>query len=157
MIWAQDRKNAIGKDGELPWHFSDDLKNFKRLTKGNVIIMGRKTWDSLPKKPLPDRRNIVISRNNRSDAENYTSIEECIATLKEDKEVSDVYIIGGMSIYKFFYSYADTLHITFIDDIYIDTDVFFPFDIDVVKRDFDMVENKSNGNILSFTKWVRKQ
>ena len=156
MIWAQDRKNAIGKDGELPWHFSDDLKNFKRLTTGNAIIMGRKTWDSLPTKPLPNRRNIVISRSPQSDVESYTSIEECVATLKQDPEVSDVYIIGGMSIYQFFYSYADTLHITFIDEVYSGADAFFPVEMDAVKKDFDMVENRSVGDLLTFTKWIRK-
>ena len=64
MIWAQDTNNAIGRDGTLPWHFSQDLKNFKKLTTGYTIIMGRKTWESLPKKykPLCNRKNIVISR-----------------------------------------------------------------------------------------------
>ena len=78
MIWAQDTNNAIGRDGTLPWHFSQDLKNFKKLTTGYTIIMGRKTWDSLPFKPLPSRRNIVISSNNRDDVESYTSIDQCI-------------------------------------------------------------------------------
>ena len=156
MIWAQDRKNAIGKNGKLPWHFSDDLKNFKRLTTGNAIIMGRKTWDSLPTKPLPNRRNIVISHSPHSDVESYTSIEECVATLKQDSEVSDVYVIGGMSIYQFFYSCADTLHITFIDEVYPGADTFFPVEMDAVKKDFDMVENQSVGDLLTFTKWIRK-
>ena len=71
MIWAQDNNNAIGRDGTLPWHFSEDLKNFKKLTTGSPIIMGRKTWDSLPIKPLPDRRNIVLSSTKKEDIENY--------------------------------------------------------------------------------------
>ena len=81
MIWAQDTNNAIGRDGTLPWHFSQDLKNFKKLTTGYTIIMGRKTWDSLPFKPLPSRRNIVISSKNRDDVESYTSIDQCIDAL----------------------------------------------------------------------------
>ena len=60
LIWAQDEKGGIGKNGQLPWHIIEDLKNFKLLTKNSTIIMGRKTWDSLPIKPLPERENIVL-------------------------------------------------------------------------------------------------
>ena len=84
MIWAQDNNNAIGRDGTLPWHFSEDLKNFKKLTIGSPIIMGRKTWESLPINPLPDRRNIVLSSTEQEDVENYSSIEDCIASLNDD-------------------------------------------------------------------------
>ena len=78
MIWAQDINNAIGKDGDLPWRIPEDLKNFKNITNNATIIMGRKTWDSLPIKPLPNRRNIVISSMEQKDVESYTSIEKCI-------------------------------------------------------------------------------
>ena len=73
MIWGQDTNNAIGRDGTLPWHFSEDLKNFKKLTTGYTIIMGRKTWDSLPIKPLPNPnrarpgRSIDINSENLDD------------------------------------------------------------------------------------------
>ena len=65
LIWAQDANAAIGKAGTLPWRYPEDLKNFKKLTIGNTIIMGRKTWDSIPKrfKPLPNRINVVISES----------------------------------------------------------------------------------------------
>jgi len=156
MIWAQDRNRAIGRSGALPWHFSEDLKNFKKLTTEKTIIMGRKTWESLPIKPLPDRRNIVISSANQESVESYISIEACINSLEDDKEVSDVYIVGGISIYKFFYEHADTLFITFIDDSYKDTDTFFPIDLDQIKADFKLeFQNKMN-DILSFSKWNRK-
>ena len=62
LIWAQDENGGIGQDGKLPWHISEDLKNFKALTLNSTIIMGRKTWDSLPIKPLPNRKNIILSR-----------------------------------------------------------------------------------------------
>ena len=62
LTWAQDKKGGIGKNGKLPWHISEDLKNFKKLTTGHTIIMGRKTWDSLPVKPLPNRKNIILSK-----------------------------------------------------------------------------------------------
>ena len=156
MIWAQDTNNAIGKDGTLPWHFSEDLKNFKKLTTGHTIIMGRKTWDSIPKKPLPDRRNIVISSTNQKDVESYTSIQACIDSLSDDKEVLDVYIIGGMSVYKFFYKYADILHITFIDKNYPDTDTFFPISLSQIKSDFNLESKNNISDELSFTVWTRK-
>ena len=156
MIWAQDTNNAIGRDGKLPWHFSLDLKNFKKLTTGYTIIMGRKTWDSLPIKPLPDRRNIVISSTNQEDVESYTSIEACIDSLGDDKEVSDVYIIGGMSVYKFFYEHAETLHITFIDKSYPDTDTFFPISSSKIKSDFKLESRDDINEELSFTVWTRK-
>ena len=82
MIWAQDNNNAIGREGTLPWHFSEDLKNFKKLTTGSPIIMGRKTWDSLPIKPLPERRKIVLSSIEKKDVESYRSIEDCIGFRK---------------------------------------------------------------------------
>ena len=156
MIWAQDTNNAIGRDGTLPWHFSEDLKNFKKLTTGHTIIMGRKTWNSLPIKPLPDRRNIVISHSPQSDVESYTSIEKCIDSLESDKGILDVYIIGGMSIYKFFYEHANTLHITFINKSYPDTDTFFPISLDKIKSDFNLDSKNKINDELNFTVWNRK-
>ena len=156
MIWAQDTNNAIGKDGILPWHFSEDLKNFKKLTTGHTIIMGRKTWDSLPKKLLPDRRNIVISSTNQEYVESYTSIQACIDSLNDDKKVLDVYIIGGLSVYKFFYEHADILHITFIDKSYSDTDTFFPISLSQIKSDFNLKSRDDINEELSFTVWTRK-
>ena len=156
MIWAQDTNNAIGREGILPWHFSKDLKNFKNLTTGYPIIMGRKTWDSLSLKPLPNRRNIVISYTQRSDVESYTSIESCINSLNNDKTISNVYIIGGMSIYKFFYEYANTLHITFINKSYPDTDTFFPISLDVIESDFNLKSKDEVNEDLCFTVWTRK-
>ncbi len=156
MIWAQDTNSAIGRDGTLPWHFSEDLKNFKKLTIGNTIIMGRKTWDSLPLKPLQDRRNIVISSTNQEGVESYTSIKGCIDSLSDDKEVLDVYIIGGMSVYKFFYEHANTLHITFIGKSYPDTDTFFPISLSQIKSDFNLESRDDVNHELSFTVWVRK-
>ena len=61
LIWAQDKNGGIGKNGKLPWHVSEDLQNFKKIILNTHIVMGRKTWDSLPKKPLPKRNNIVLS------------------------------------------------------------------------------------------------
>jgi dihydrofolate reductase len=156
LIWAQDTNAAIGKSGTLPWHFSEDLKFFKKLTTGHTIVMGRKTWDSLPVKPLPNRHNIVISSKDQSKVDSYTSIESCIEDLKKNNLIKDVFIIGGMSVYKYFYKYAQTLHITFIDRAYPDTDTFFPINIDQIKSDFKCVSSNQILEELSFTEWTRK-
>ena len=84
LIWAQDSNGGIGKDGNLPWHISEDLKNFKKLTLHSPIIMGRNTWDSLPIKPLPKRRNIVLSRSIQNEVETYNSYDECMNAIKEE-------------------------------------------------------------------------
>ena len=114
LIWAQDSKGGIGKLNRLPWHISEDLKNFKTLTLNSPIIMGRKTWDSLPVKPLPNRRNIVLSKNTIPNIETYNDYKVCMNSLIKEN-INKVFIIGGSTIYKLFFKYADYLHITFID------------------------------------------
>ena len=84
MIWAQDQNGGIGKDRKLPWHIPEDLKNFKKLTFNSTIVMGRKTWASLSIKPLPGRRNVVLSSNSIAEVECYNTIEQCIETLYKD-------------------------------------------------------------------------
>ena len=120
---AEDR--AIGDKGNLLWHLSSDLKRFKAITTGHTIIMGRKTYDSLPNGALPNRRNIVISRQLKSlkDAEVYSDIDEALkATSNEDI----VYIIGGGEIYKKTFPRADELHITLVNKSYPEADTRFP-------------------------------
>ena len=156
MIWAQDLEGAIGKDGSLPWHFSEDLKNFKRLTSGGTVVMGRKTWDSLPIKPLPQRRNIVISADQRQEVESYTSMESCVDAIRLDKDISSVYIIGGMSAYRFFYRYAGTLHITFINRLYPGADTFFPISLTQIESEFTLESSEDVSDQLRFTKWKRR-
>ena len=73
LIWAQDKNGVIGVNGQLPWHIPEDLYNFKRLTSGHPIVMGRKTWESLPFKPLPNRRNIVLSSSKFRETESFLS------------------------------------------------------------------------------------
>jgi len=105
---------GIGKDNELLWHISEDLKRFKRLTSGNVVIMGKKTWESLPKKPLPNRKNIVITDNLKETFENAItaySIEDSLAKCTPGEEI---FIIGGGSIYRQFLPMADQLFITHV-------------------------------------------
>ena len=120
---AEDR--AIGDKGNLLWHLSSDLKRFKAITTGHTIIMGRKTYDSLPNGALPNRRNIVISRQlkNLKDAEVYSDFDEA---LKATSDEDIVYIIGGGEIYKKTFPRADELHITLVHKSYPEADTRFP-------------------------------
>ena len=120
FVYACDLKGAIGKDGDLPWRQSTDLQHFKRVTLGGTIVMGRKTWDSLPGK-LPGRRSIVMSRSPRDDVE-VMSYEE----VKELPSKQDVYIIGGGEIYQLFREDVKELHRTIIKTEIKDADTFAP-------------------------------
>jgi len=113
---------VIGKDNEMPWHLSDDLKNFKKLTLGKTVIMGRLTYDSIGK-PLPKRRNIVLSRSLKDEKVNvFSNVEEA---LEETSSEEEVFIIGGQDIYSQTIKKATKLYITMIDSE-IEGDKFFP-------------------------------
>ena len=125
LIVAVSEDGAIGDKGNLLWHLSSDLKRFKAITTGHTIIMGRKTYDSLPNGALPNRRNIVVSRQLKSlkDAEVYSDIDEA---LKATSDEDIVYIIGGGEIYKETFPRADELHITLVHRSYPEADTRFP-------------------------------
>ncbi|MFT5112813.1 MAG: dihydrofolate reductase [Parasphingorhabdus sp.] len=110
-IVAISADNVIGVDGTLPWHYSEDLKRFKRITLGGAIIMGRKTWQSIGCRSLPGRRNIVISRSTVTDIECYNNVESAINACEEP-----VWIIGGAQIYQAALDLCDGLDITYVPD-----------------------------------------
>lgn len=130
---------AIGKDNNLLWHISEDLKYFKRITAGHTVIMGRKTWESIGR-PLPNRRNIVISRSLRADslagAEVFPSLEEALSASGGAGESSEeVFIIGGGEIYRQAIPLADKIYLTRVHINISDADTFFPaFDEEVWKE-----------------------
>lgn len=134
LIVAASDNDVIGKNGTLPWSLPDDLKRFRELTKGHPVIMGRKTWDSLPKKPLPGRRNIVLSRTLKEHppegAEVYANIEVAIAKLIEE-DVDEVFVIGGEQLFKTYLANevlekgADRIELTRVHAT-IDGDTFLP-------------------------------
>ncbi len=129
IIVALASDNAIGRRGDLLYHISADLRRFKALTTGNTVIMGRKTFESLPKGALPDRRNIVISRDggySATGADTYTSLEDALRSCSPDDKV---FIIGGAQIYSLALPIADELLVTRFDRTEADADTFFP-DID---------------------------
>ncbi len=123
LIVAVDRNRAIGKDGDLPWRQSTDLKRFKEITMGSTIIMGRTTFDSIGK-PLPGRRNIVLSRNPHWEFEGVEtmSVEQVLSLGKDE----DAFVIGGGQIYEIFIHSCDSIELTIIDTIVEGADSWFP-------------------------------
>tara|TARA_Y100001960_G_scaffold212505_1_gene221898 strand:- start:10 stop:474 length:465 start_codon:yes stop_codon:yes gene_type:complete len=149
LIWAQDETGGIGKNGKLPWHISEDLQNFKKITLGSPIVMGRKTWDSLPFKPLPKRRNIVLSSRAIKGVEVYNSIADCYNQLEQDS-VEKIFIIGGRSIYELFYFKASVLHLTIVSKNVKGIDTFFPITLDSIKKNFKIIKRFKLSESLLF-------
>lgn len=117
VIAAASKNMVIGKDNDLPWNLPSDLKNFKKITEGHFVIMGRKCWESIPEKfrPLPKRQNIVITRDPEYVAVGaavINDLETIIRVFKNDKEEGEVFIIGGAQIYKEAFKHADKLYLT---------------------------------------------
>ena len=125
IIVAIAKNRAIGFENKLLYWLPNDLKRFKALTTGHTIIMGRKTFESLPKGALPNRRNIVLSRQDIEfpGAERFDSLEAALSACRADEEV---YIIGGASVYQEALPIAKKLCITHIDDTPAQADAFFP-------------------------------
>ena len=127
IIGAMDRNGLIGAQNALPWHLPADLARFRQRTIGHTVIMGSRTWESLPKQPLPGRQNIVLSRTMPKD------MAECDVARNLDEalmlaEGEHVFIIGGASVYEQALPLADTLYLTLIDEEF-EGDTHFP-DID---------------------------
>lgn len=127
LVVAVGRNGEIGYKGNLIWHIRKDLRHFKEVTMGHPVIMGRKTWDSLPKGALPGRRNIVITRNSSFEAPGadvVSSLADALA-LCEGSELQP-YIIGGESIYRQALPLCDTAYLTIIHEQFADADARFP-------------------------------
>lgn len=127
LIAAISENNCIGKNNTLPWHIPEDMKHFRKLTDGKTVVMGRKTWESIPEKfrPLPNRKNIVITRNLDYTVPDsvmmYHSVKEAL-----EHESGDVMVIGGAEIYAQSIELADTLYITHVHTFIEDGTAFFP-------------------------------
>ena len=124
MIAAVGKNLELGKNNNLIWHFKDDMKFFKETTMGHTVVMGRKTFESLPK-ALPGRKNIVISSNAKYQAQGatvVTSVEEALQIADNE----EIFVIGGGKIYAEFLPYADKLYLTEIDAECEDADTYFP-------------------------------
>lgn len=153
IIAAVAENGVIGKDGEIPWHIPEDLEHFKEKTTGNTVVMGRKTFQSLPDsfKPLPDRENIVLTRSDFEPKYESVKIANSLEEAWEKAENEKVFIIGGAGVYKQVMQEADRMILTEILEEY-KGDTYFPeFDEETwreVKRDerdnFDFVDYRKN-------------
>lgn len=156
IIVAVSKNNQIGIDGKLPWHISEDLKYFKKTTQGHTVIMGRKTYESIGC-PLPNRTNIVLTRDKNFSAEGIQTIHSLEEGLQLCKN-NDVFIIGGGEIYSLFLPYADYLYITLVDKI-INGDTSFP----PYKEQFNLISSRlgetltEDNHRFTFTIWKNKK
>ncbi|MDQ1085921.1 dihydrofolate reductase [Siphonobacter sp. SORGH_AS_1065] len=121
LVVAVAENGAIGKDNQLIWHLPDDLKQFKKITSGHTIVMGRKTYESIGK-PLPNRTNVIITRNPAYQAEGCLVVTSLQEAMEKD---TDIYVIGGAEIYAQALPATDVIHLTEVH-IAVDGDAFFP-------------------------------
>ena len=161
IIAAISENRAIGYENKLLYWLPNDLKRFKALTTGHTIIMGRKTFDSLPKGALPNRRNVVISRSIKElpGCEVYGSLTEAIQAVQTSQVEgidNDIYIIGGASVYEQALPLADRLCLTLVHDVADKADAFFPpiDDWKEVSREDHDTDEKHNYK-YSFVDFVR--
>ena len=126
IIAAIANNNAIGAGNRLLWHLPNDMKRFRQLTIGHTVIMGRKTFESLPRGALPDRTNAVITRNAQASFEGCETFDNLPDAINKHRHEDELFIIGGAQIYEQSIGLADKLYITCVDHTFDEADVFFP-------------------------------
>ena len=145
---------VIGGDNDLPWYLPEDLKHFKKITLGKTVLMGRKTYESIVKrlgKPLPERKNIVITRQSDLKVPEGVLVYHGIADALDTHKNEDVYVIGGAEIFKHTLPLAEMMYVTHVDGEY-KGDVFFP---EVDFNSWNKVEEKKHQG-YSFAKYVKR-
>jgi dihydrofolate reductase len=147
LILACDLKGGIGYRNKLPWHIPLDLIRFKNLTENGVIVMGRKTWESLPKKPLPNRVNVVISNTIKE-------LDDAIVlpNIGRLKSADDVWVIGGNGLVESIWDYIHEIHLTLVLSEHL-CDTYI--DLEKIKNDFTQITGKGYGD-HSYETWIRK-
>lgn len=144
LIAAIGKNNELGKKNALLWDMPNDMKHFRDTTRGHTIIMGQKTYESMGK-PLPNRRNIVVTRNKDFRAEGVEisySLEDTMRSFKDSPE--EIFVIGGGEIYKQTIEKADRLYITHVNATYPDADAFFPEIIPIVWNEVSHEEHNAD-------------
>ena len=154
IIAARSINNVIGKEGKIPWQIEGEQKQFKELTTGNVVVMGRKTYEEIGH-PLPGRKTIVLSKSKKFEGENLRtagSVKEALELAAGQK----VYFAGGYEVYKEAIPFADIMYITEVNLVIENGDVFFP---DFNEEDFDITTGETAGDVISYTrkKFTRKK
>ncbi len=158
LIVAKGSNDVIGKDNDLIWHLPADMRFFTQTTKGHVVIMGRRNWDSIPLKyrPLSERINAVVSRNksfSHPDCDAFTTIEDAIDHYQKTESEKDIFIIGGGQIYNYVIenNLVDEMLITFIHEAF-EGDTWFPkFDESDWQKEMIMDFKKDEKNPYDFT------
>lgn len=159
IIVAMSRQRAIGFRNRLPWHLPEDMAHFKALTTGHTVIMGRKTFESLPNGALPHRRNVVITRQtenmkqHRHDIVLYDSLEEA---LKREAKEQEIFIIGGESIYRQALPFADKIYATLVGQEPQEADAWFP-EIDMRNWQITKKEKHSGFSFLLLERLANSQ
>ena len=159
LIAALAKNRAIGKDGQLLWHLPEDMRHFRETTRGKPVIMGRKTWESLPDsfRPLPGRHNIVVSRNLAYQAPGTTLAGSLDDAIREAGEAAvEVFVIGGAELYRQALPVASRLYLTEIAEDFAG-DVFFP---EVLPGEWEEISRKNqkgtSGPVFSFVVYRRR-
>jgi len=151
LIVARSINNVIGKNGRIPWKIEGEQKQFKELTTGNIVIMGRKSYEEIGH-PLPNRKTIVVSKTKQFKGENLetaVSVKEALELAAKDGR--DVFIAGGYGIYKEALPYVDVMYITEVQLVVEDGDVFFP---QFNEADFEKSVGETLGDEIKFTRTV---
>lgn len=150
LIVAMGKNRAIGKDNQLLWHLPNDLKHFKEMTSGHPIVMGRKTYESIGK-PLPNRTNIVISRQKEWFEEGILIVGSIKEALKFAQKIDpDVFVVGGGHIYEQTIAEADRLEVTWVD-AEIEADTFFPeIDLSLWEKTKEIAHEKDEKHEFNF-------
>jgi len=158
IIAAIGKNRELGKDNDLIWHLPNDLARFKKVTSGHDVIMGRKTFESLGNKPLPNRTNIIITRNGNFRADGCVTANSLEAAIEAAKGDPNPFILGGAEIYSQAIEIADVLDLTLVDSGF-EADAFFPeIDLSIWKetsrQDFKADEKHQYG--YSFVTYLRR-
>ena len=149
LIVARSKNNVIGKNGSIPWRIKGEQKQFRELTTGNVVIMGRKSYEEIGH-PLPNRKNIVVSTTRQFSGENLVTVD----SLREALDIAgdeDVFVAGGYRLFEEAIPFVDVRYITEVDTVVADGDVFFPpFD----ENDFDLTVGETAGDDIKYTRMI---
>lgn len=156
LIVAFNRKNVIGFNNTIPWHIPEDLKEFKRITNNQIIVMGRKTFDSLPNGPLKNRINVVITNQTEyydksNERIHYCNFEQSFSLLNKltTETQKEIFIIGGNTIYNQYFGYCTKFHISLINDEHYG-DTIFPYNIQYFQDNYTLVTKDVKNDFTYF-------
>lgn len=156
LIWCEDKNHGIAKNGIIPWDVPSDRAIFRKVTAGKIIVMGRKTWQSLPKKPLPNRINYILTKDEsfKVDLPN-TYVIHSIEPILELGRNNEVYIIGGKQVYDLFFKYANGLIISRLNEDF-GCDTIMEYDLNKFEQSKSLTIHDNKGIDYVLEAWNRK-